>query len=496
MSFQKFIALISLLSLFVLPGCGPDESDKPPAADLSNSEASPAASITPGCRSCHPYELGKNHSKQTCISCHNGNNLTGDPNLAHVNLIIRPAAPSNMLDKCGGCHRQTATVERSLHFTLKEEVNQVRRHFGADHDLETLVDIPVVERPATPLELADDLLRRRCLRCHVYYEGDEYAKVRHGTGCAACHLKYEDGKLSSHEFIILPTDDRCLSCHYSNRVGSDYYGRFDHDFKQEYRTPYRPEGLYPSRPYGIEQHNLSPDIHQSAGMTCIDCHFDMHGGNTMQTISCAACHLNRSKIPPAQHLKAESGELFIVTRQKGIKLKVPRATNPVHERYKDKAACTVCHAQWSYNDTKIDLIRIDHDEYDEWDELFVQDSSEVEYILLNTIYGDDTMAPVMTDKITGREKAGLWLKGYKIRRWADPIIDFGDDGRLQVVRPVLDLHLSWVDNEGETVFDSAEGDTEVLRPYTPHTIGRAGAFYYRRITKLSPENLSAASLKK
>ena len=486
MSRYKFIASISILLIFSLPGCSEDQAEKSPTPEVVT-ETTLSAPVVPGCQSCHPYTLAGTHATLSCSSCHDGDNQTADFDAAHLSLIPRPAHPSTMQKKCGGCHQQTTTAVTNSHFTLKNETNLVRRHFGADQDLPTLQDIPVTEPPTSPLQLADDLLRRRCLRCHVYYEGDEYSQVRHGTGCAACHLEYQDGKLVSHQFLSKPTDDRCLSCHYGNRVGSDYYGRFDHDFKHEYRTPYQPDGSYAPRPYAVEQHTLSPDIHQQAGMTCSDCHIAMHAGNSMQTISCEACHLQQTEQPlPAAHLATKSGQLLLTTRQGGRKILVPPASHPAHSRYRKKMACTVCHAQWSYNDQNTHLLRIDHDDYDEWDELFVQDSSEVEVLLLNGIYGEEVWSPAMTDKITGKSKPGLWLKGFKIRRWAKPIIDFDQLGRLQVMRPVLDLQITWVDEEGETIFDSVSGKSKQLRPYTPHTIGKAGAFYRQRFSNLLP----------
>ncbi len=494
MLFQKLTVSIALLLISLLPGCGREQAEEP-ASDETPPEISRTTTARPGCQSCHPYSLAQNHSERSCISCHNGDNRTADLGDAHIDLISHPASPANMDTKCGGCHQETATVAASRHYTLSNAVNLVRRHFGADRDLASLLEIPVTDRPTTALELADDLLRRRCLRCHVYYEGDEYSQVEHGTGCAACHLEYEDGKPVTHEFLALPTDSRCLSCHYANRVGSDYYGHFDHDFKLEYRTPYQPEGYYPARPYAVEQHRLIPDIHQSAGMTCIDCHFEMHGGKTMKTLGCAACHLHRNLPAAAKHLSIEDGELIVTTRQGKRKIVVPRATDPVHGRYEDTVACTVCHAQWSYNDQETNLVRIDHEEYEEWDELYVQDSSEVEVLLLNGIYGDQILEPVMTDKISGLEKPGLWLKGFKIRRWAAPLIDFDREGRLQVMRPLLDLHISWVNARQETVFDSVAGESETLRPFTPHTIGKAGAFYHQRISKLFPREPSQAGQK-
>lgn len=486
MSSQKLTIIISILLIFWLPGCGKDQSEQSPSPETAPQPPAPTPVVV-GCQACHSYTLAGTHATLACTSCHDGNNQAADASIAHLGLIARPAHPTKMQDKCGGCHQQTTTAVTSNHFTLHNEINLVRRHFGARQDLPTLQDIPITSAPTSPLQLVDDLLRRRCLRCHVYYEGDEYSQVRHGTGCAACHLEYQDGKLVSHQFLAQPTDDRCLSCHYGNRVGSDYYGRFDHDFKHEYRTPYQPDGSYAPRPYGVEQHNLSPDIHQQAGMTCRDCHINMHTTNTMQTISCAACHLRQpTEPPPAAHLTTESGKLVITPRQTARKIIVPPATHPAHNQYQAKVACTVCHAQWSYNDQNTHLLRIDHDDYEEWDELFVQDSAEVEVLLLNGIYGDETINPTMTDKITGQEEPGLWLKGYKIRRWAEPIIAFDQQDRLQVMRPILDLQLSWIDETGKTIFDSIGGTGEKLRPYTPHTIGKAGAFYRQRLQALLP----------
>jgi hypothetical protein len=495
MSSKQTVITIAIFLIFLLPGCGREQAEESPAPATLPQTTLPLPA-TPGCQTCHPFVLAGTHATLTCTTCHNGDKQTADFNKAHVGLTARPAHPTNMQDKCGSCHQQTTTAPASRHFTLANETNMVRRHFGADHDLKTLLDIPVAETPSSSLQLADDVLRRRCLRCHVYYEGDEYSKVRHGTGCAACHLEYQDGKLVSHRFLSRPTDRQCLSCHSGNRVGSDYYGLFDHDFKHEYRTPYQTDGSYPARPYGVEQHRLSPDIHQQAGMTCSDCHLAMHGGNTMQTISCEACHLRQNGQPaPAPHLRTEAGQLLLTTSQEGLELVVPPAPPPIHSQYQNKAACTVCHAQWSYNDQNTNLLRIDHDDYEEWDELFVQDSSEVEVLLLNGIYGAGGVSPAMTDKITGQTRPGLWLKGFRTRRWEVPVIDFDRQGKLQVMRPVLDLQLSWVDENGKTVFDAISGKGKSLRAFTPHTIGKAGPFYRQRIAAILPQKTLGKTVK-
>lgn len=149
-------------------------------------------------------ELDKNH-RLSCSSCHKGNAQSNEKSVAHTGLIIQPAHPESMAANCGGCHQeQVKAIHQAGHFTLKNEVNLVRRSFGATTDLPSLTQIPTSESPGNLLALADDLLRRRCLRCHLYFKGDDYPAVTHGTGCAACHLGFENGKLTSHSFLARP----------------------------------------------------------------------------------------------------------------------------------------------------------------------------------------------------------------------------------------------------------------------------------------------------
>ncbi len=472
------IAVIFCL-LTNLSGCSGDREEIPLQAETEVLDEAKQV-IAPGCTSCHPFSLDKRHDDLKCISCHEGNDQTADPVTAHLNMVIRPAHPDNMVKSCGGCHKQTSSAAKSLHFTLNNEVNMIRRHFGATTDLNTLTEIPRAEPPSSPLELADDLLRRRCLRCHIYYEGDEYSGTRRGTGCAACHLEFQDGRVASHRFMTKPPDRQCLSCHYGNRVGGDYYGRFDHDFKHEYRTPYQPDSSYPLRPYGVEQHRLSPDVHQTAGMVCTDCHTKMHGKERMATTSCRTCHMPQPGLKPAVGNIVVKENNLILYSSNGKQLNIPAANDPAHDLYKGKASCAVCHARWSYTDRNTHLLRIDNDDYEEWDDLFIQGSSEIEEFLLNAIYGDGDPDPVMSDKISGETLPGIWLMGFKTRRWETPIIAPDQNGKLQIMRPVLDLNISWLDAEGETGFDSLTGRDKGMRPYTPHTIGKAGAFFRQR----------------
>ena len=239
-------------------------------AITSCSEDIPLELPTNSCIECHNFKLDEPHSF-TCTTCHQGNSRSRDKDVAHNKMMSLPSHPDNMVEACGSCHSDSVdNIIHSLHFTLSGSTNLFRKAFGAEEDITTFLDTPQIDDPDSILDLADDLLRRRCFRCHPYTKGDDYPAVSRGTGCASCHLAFSDGKLVSHTFQS-PTDDQCLSCHYGNYVGSDYYGRFEHDFNDEYRTPYTTSEKH-FRPFGVEYHELKPDIHQLRGMVCIDCH--------------------------------------------------------------------------------------------------------------------------------------------------------------------------------------------------------------------------------
>lgn len=440
------------------------------------------------CQGCHPEVLDRNHDLD-CTLCHGGKQPAPDKEAAHHGLLSRPAAPDRMVQTCGPCHQeQVRRVLSSSHFTMKNLVNSVRQLFGAKESLHSLLEIPEHERVDSSLALADDLLRRRCLRCHPYYQGDAYDKTRRGLGCAACHLEYEAAGLSSHQFVGRPGDGLCLKCHYGNRVGSDYYGRFEHDFSVEYRSPFQKDGDYPPRPYGVESHQLSTDIHQRAGLSCLDCH---SGKEIMgmpdaanDRLSCRSCHQQGKKRPVRQNLFLENEQLFLRLASSGKKLEVPALSNPAHLQA-DRVDCVVCHAQWSYNDRGRHLMRHDVTDFEPWWALAVQGSSEVE----QQVWGAGANPPYMQDKISGETRPGIWYMGYELRRWEAPLIRRDSEGRLRLFRPILDLSLSYVDQEERLIFDSVtpQDPLQGLRPYTPHTIGKAGIFYGQRLEEQRPQ---------
>ncbi len=481
----NFIFLLGLVLL--LPGCR--NSERP-----EKKSTSPPPSIQSrlhGCRRCHrDIRPGKNHDF-ACTKCHAGNPDGASQKEAHAGLIARPAHPDYMAKTCGRCHpQQVADIRTSLHFTLSKVVNLVRKHFGAMDTLKNLTEIPVVLYPVTKLQLADNMLRRRCLRCHVYSPGDDYAYTRRGTGCAACHMAFAGGKLLSHTMIRAPDDQQCLSCHYANTVGADYYGRFEQDFSSEYRTPFTTSQPY-TRPYGVEYHNLVPDIHQQDGLSCIDCHSgpELMTADKQDKLSCSTCHQWRQwranhKEPLPDNLTVENGSLVLTARHSGRKYLVPQLSNPAHAKYDSRVTCEVCHAQWSFNDSTTYLLLSETDDFGPWEHLRVQSSSEVENLLDRSLNDDADVKPVMRDGITGREEPGIWYKGFIQRRWENIIIRRDKDGLIKIFRPILDLRLSADDREGKVLFNNVAGNKPDLLPYTPHTTGPAGMLYRYRFSGL------------
>ena len=481
-----YFALLLIILLF-LSGCRAEET--PPKTQASP-PAQPAMPTTGkiGCVGCHDnIKLDPAHDLP-CISCHKGLDNEGRIEQAHAGLIARPAHPANMAVACGSCHpQQLKEAAQSLHFTLHNEINAIRRHFGAQAPLDAPPDIPDTTALSTPQALADDMLRRRCLRCHVYSPGDDYPAITHGTGCSACHLPFEGGKLQSHAFVP-PTDNQCLSCHYANYVGGDYYGRYEHDYHWEYRTPYTTRNT-PTRPYGIENHNLAADIHQQRGLTCIDCH-QSSGHNRSPALTCDGCHDWRpgKPAPLLRNLQARDKTLVLTSRRSGKEYTIPAMKHPVHQLYRKSVACQVCHAQWSVNDSTTHLLLSKTDEYDPWERLTVQSSSEVETLLEHNLGATDELPTTMRDGLTGASRPGIWYQGFGQRRWENMLIEKDTDGIIKVFRPVLDLRLSMVEADGQVIFDNIKGAGTGLRPYTPHTTGHAGLFYLDRFKHLLSPN--------
>ncbi len=467
-----------LLLLLLCTGCREDTGQAPPTTEPTRASAE-------GCRGCHTgVELDAHHTL-SCETCHGGDALSGDKDTAHYGLVVRPAHPQHAATACGPCHpAQVTSCATSRHYTLRGEINQIRRHFGLS-EVDGPQDLLATPDDGSLPALVDDLLRRHCLRCHVHTPGEGYPATRHGLGCAACHLERGPGREASHRFLRHPGDQQCLACHRGGYIGAEFYGMAERDTTIEYRTPYAGPGA--NRDSGIEQHRLAADIHQQAGIACIDCHGGaelMAAEKTPATpVRCRTCHAWRpGPTPPAQPdgLTVDAATLRLTTKLNNGSLVVPQLLHPAHARYADTVDCVVCHAQWGGNDQPTHLLRQEGGDFSFWFEQAVQGNAEVERFLTRTEAGKKD-AVMSRDKFTGAAQPGIWLQSYGQRRWEDIVIRQDAEGRLRVFRPLLDLRLSALDAEGRPLADNIVGQDDGYRPFTPHSTGPAGAFFPQRL---------------
>ncbi len=438
-----------------------------------------------GCKKCHTVILDKYHKELKCTFCHKGNNKATIINLAHKDLIYHPAALESLNYTCKKCHPiAVKNIFSSKQATLTDEVSLVWKAFFPKEyppTLKKLISLDKINKLSNIHKLVADLLCRRCLRCHLYSSGDNYKAVMHGLGCAACHmLPLNERSALYHKFLKIVPDKNCLTCHHNNFVGWDFYGRFDKDFDEAYRCPLL-KGENPSRPYGIEWHEMSKDIHRKAGFSCITCHIigacglGINSKNNevffkgkvytlpkkligQKNLSCLDCHLYA---PPNWRLSGPHLDQKIVGhRPQDIK----------------KVACGCCHAKWTFIDMGRYLSLQIYPDYQSWQYLKVQECSEVENLInLHLKYPGLSLEAYMKNQFTNKKEPGIWLESFYKRRWSPVPMGFNKNGKLVVIRPLLDIYLSYIDKNDNIVFSNLHPKT-VWLPYTPHTISKADTF--------------------
>ncbi len=128
------------------------------------------------CVTCHEDQssMDASHALE-CVRCHGGNPETDDQDKAHTGLIKDPGDLRFVEKTCGRCHpEQAGRVKRSPMALAPRMISHTRFAFGSQPrpdpihaviDFERLTQVP---SPSRSGNLGDDLLRRSCLRCHLY----------------------------------------------------------------------------------------------------------------------------------------------------------------------------------------------------------------------------------------------------------------------------------------------------------------------------------------
>jgi len=389
-----------------------------------------------------------------------------------------------------------------------------------------------------PSALVDDFLRRRCLGCHIGTQGPSGYGLHRGTGCAACHVPHDasgrykgddpvldrgrTGYAARHVFERPIPNERCLRCHRRNHTGADFEGLFERDLSRVYR----PHGF--GDPLAVNSaepgyHQLAKDVHAERGMLCVDCHASQEvmgdgGVYASQRVSpgrgCEDCHGGwEEEAPPGG--KPEGVKRFEASR--GIRENEDRAT-PAHENQEAaepdrrrvfdgkggggrrdlplfdrtvpahgvsghrRVRCSACHAQWSFQDYGLSVVRLDLLSGDDWRGLTAQGDPDLQDVLeAHLAQRGGTSRPESLDRLSGRVRPGIWLTGWRFRRWEWLPLGVDHEGRICVMRPRHQYLVSYVDRSGQVQLDSVlprRGDGSgrgwAFMPYIPHTIGPVG----------------------
>jgi hypothetical protein len=294
------------------------------------------------CLTCHEgiEEISASHPVATfgCVSCHGGNALALDQDLAHATLRggRNPSDFSVVEASCGGsdCHSGSAEDQRdhihramtSVQATYAGAIAQVRRAFGAQPDdvarfgIFAIADDAVIAEHAVPglaqfdpAALGDPQPVRdfaaNCLHCHLSAQPVMQPYHYRSTGCAACHSLYgsdglyrggdpsisqtEPGHPAAHRLTTAIPYTTCNACH----------NRGNYSLRQ---MAFLPRDDLPVSGAPLPENRLH-DYYQPIGqftkceweLDCIDCHTsteamgdgDLHSSKfDIQYVQCKTCH--------------------------------------------------------------------------------------------------------------------------------------------------------------------------------------------------------------
>ncbi len=446
----------------------------------------------------------------------------------HPPVLANPAAPGSWQAACGGCHPEALRrLDRGLHLSLAGLINHTRYLWGAQQQVVPtqldLVDLALqqAKTPSAvtdPALLADDLLRRSCLRCHLLSPGEEAAGLRRGAGCAACHVPYaEDGVSRSGDRALQGARERpavhlltrpassapCLACHHGDATGADFVGLFPADDHDDFRVPLA-DGRERAPCFGQDYHRLVPDLHQRAGLGCVDCHVQDEVMGSLRgptpalareavQVRCASCHgglvEGRDGIVP-EGLRCADGGCVLQLRTPDLEVPQLRRAGqggpPGHRSEHGDLACQACHAAWAGQSFGLHLHRSQVPTWNLWSRRALQGDPELARRVAQAMALDpserEALAPQMSDRLTGEVSAGLWASGRTLRRWEQPALGRRADGRVSPLRPRHGYQITSVEADGLVWLNSVtpqrgddSGQGRASEPFTPHSTMAQGA---------------------
>ncbi len=433
------------------------------------------------CLSCHREEkLDPAHDPKVigCASCHLGDPLSIDKDLAHAGMVMNPGDLRVVEKTCGveGCHpTDVKKVKNSLMATNRGILGTLLYYWGETESRHT--DLTVEKLLASgETSLALDYYRKLCATCHLWKQKNDLPGApdffnEKGGGCTACHYILPQGatrkgvtefgdavrseEKKPHPLVIRKVqEENCIRCHNrSGRIGISYTGVFE---SEGYGTPFEKGGVTSKQLPGARFYlELAPDIHHTKEMACIDCHTrnEIMGDGTSYShyeeqleISCEMCHvaggpsgLTRKK-EPVTNISRQDGQWQLTGKvnDKVYPLNPPKAgvcDFPAHKR----VSCEACHSTWVPQCYGCHAKR---------------DESE------NHL-----------DKLTLKETAGMWEEGRSYIRYEKPMLALWAE-EVVVVTPGCQDIVTLIDKDGKVEGGFNRFTMAAINPHTTQAKGR------------------------
>lgn len=449
-------------------------------------------------------------------------------------------------ETCGTCHEEYVdNIAKSLHGTSAGIISGTRYTWSAQADkknaiyatyavedkdgdvkaenaLPSLKELPYYD-PNKPISAtnhpADDYLRNQCLRCHVWSTGHQRAGDYRASGCAACHVPYdndgtykggdkmkpylnakktEKGDLKKKPRAKLHRLERfmdtwqCQHCHNRGaRTGVSYTGMMESD---GYGSPWDGEKFGKKggkKLHGKNYNHLQADAHFDAGMDCIDCHNsrEMHGDGNIYSkkwmaveVQCTDCHGDYTQYSTLKYekngekiynLKKKGDKVVLTTKRTKNELIVPQAKDHVDngtvsakvamklEAHQGKLECYTCHSGWAPQCYGCHAQQNISKPNGDW--LTSKDGA-----------ADKSQAALKGNRA---KTAYSWNETRSYVRWEDPVLGINHEGKVSPFVPGCQAIFTQVGGENADgvkydshVFTTADGHSGLAQnPLVPHT---------------------------
>lgn len=499
-----------------------------------------------GCEGCHEgieqFTDIPGMAELSCTDCHMGSSEGSTKDEAHKDMYANPTDLRVIGETCGTCHDEYVdNISKSLHGTSAGIISGTRYTWSAQADknaiygnyavtdddtenaenaLSGLAELPYYD-PSQPVSdenhPADDYLRNQCLRCHVWSTGHQRAGDYRASGCAACHVPYdndgtykggdkmaaqlnakdEKGNLKKprakvHKLERFMDVWQCQHCHNRGaRTGVSYTGMMESD---GYGSPWdssKAGKKAGEKLHGKNYNHLQADAHFEAGMDCIDCHNtrEMHGDGNIYSkkwmaieVQCTDCHGSYTQYSTLKYekngeeisnLSKRGDEVVLTTKRTGKELVVPQAKDHVEEgtvsakvamkleAHQGKLECYTCHSGWAPQcygcHAQQDISKPNGD----W--LTPKDGSS-----------DPSQAALKGNR---DKTAYSWKETRSYVRWEDPILGINQDGKVAPFVPGCQAIFTQVGGENADgteydshIFTTKDGHSGMAQnPIVPHT---------------------------